>query len=491
MNQDWDDAAERRSKMRPGRRAAAYTPPTQQQSPTIPPVTTRYPNDMGQRTALPQLASAYHPIPNQQQIPSVRMGKPAPEAPQLPARTQLTQNRVAVAKTSSSTQPQTEYTGLRDIHGNPIARRGAVEKTRRTQKQGTTQPTKVNTEPSKVNAMGYEQVAYPVTQPLAPPMYPMDEVIDLSTNDIPQHLRRPKPLQQSERNSNNYPTKVSSTRTELPTKHGQGTPNETHMAQSTAIPMQQYRETQPDAESNNPPADANAGTCPTCFGAGYLRLDVAVGHPSFGKAIPCLCRKLTIEERRRSELWRISSLDAFQDMTFNTFNMHIAGTREGWEAAQNYAADPEGWIVLSGPCGSGKTHLAAAIANAQFQEGTLVLFTVVPELLDHMRATFGPHSNTTYDAFFEKVLDAGMLVLDDLGSENSTPWAQEKLFQIINHRYMYRMPTVITTNLELMNDLDDRVRSRLTDISLVRHVRISGQDYRPRHAPPRQSRQKG
>jgi DNA replication protein DnaC len=231
------------------------------------------------------------------------------------------------------------------------------------------------------------------------------------------------------------------------------------------------------------PLDPSA--CSICHGAGYLRQNVPVGHPLFGRAVPCRCKEEEREQRRREELWRLSSLNAFQEMTFANFNPKVTGTREAWDVARQYAEDPEGWLVLSGTCGSGKTHLAAAIANQQFQQGNLVLFAVVPQLLDHLRAAFAPSSETTYDALFAKVCEAGLLVLDDLGAEHSTPWAQEKLFQIINHRYMFGTPTVITTNLELINDLDDRVRSRLTDISLVRHVRLMATDYRPHHTPPR------
>lgn len=225
--------------------------------------------------------------------------------------------------------------------------------------------------------------------------------------------------------------------------------------------------------------------CPFCHGAGYLRRDVPVGHPLFGKPIPCECKQRQLESKRREDLWRLSQLSAFQDMTFETFNPMVPGSMEAFRAARQYAEDLDGWLVLSGPCGSGKTHLAAAIANQQFQDGTLVLFTVVPHLLDHLRSTFAPQSNATYDELFDKVLNAGLLILDDLGAEYATSWAQEKLFQIINSRYIYQMPTVITTNVDLIQDLDDRIRSRLTDISLVKHVQLRAGDHRPMNPPKR------
>ncbi len=222
--------------------------------------------------------------------------------------------------------------------------------------------------------------------------------------------------------------------------------------------------------------------CPICRGAGYLRRDVPLGDPAFGKAIACVCKEREVESKRRSALWRLSSLDAFQAMTFETFNPRVQGTREAYDVARTYAGDPDGWLILSGACGSGKTHLAAAIANWQFQQGTHVFFVVVPRLLDHLRGAFAPTSDTTYDELFTKVCEAGLLVLDDLGAEHTTPWAQEKLFQLINHRYSYGSPTVITTNLDLMKDMDDRIRSRLSDIALVRHVRIAAADHRPKNA---------
>ena len=117
---------------------------------------------------------------------------------------------------------------------------------------------------------------------------------------------------------------------------------------------------------------------------------------------------------------------------------------------------------MIGGYGCGKTHLAAAIANAVVQRGITPLFVTVPDLLDHLRATYAPYLSGGYSDRFEQVRTTPLLILDDLGTENTTSWALEKLFQLLNYRYLMRLPTVITTNQELEH-LDPRLRSRLAD----------------------------
>jgi DNA replication protein DnaC len=122
--------------------------------------------------------------------------------------------------------------------------------------------------------------------------------------------------------------------------------------------------------------------------------------------------------------------------------------------------------VLVGASGCGKTHVAAAVANACLERGQPALFVVVPDLLDHLRSTFRPDADVAYDQLFEQVRNAPVLILDDLGTQSATPWAEEKLFQIVNHRFNGRLPMVVTTNVPLRK-FDDRLRSRLGDPSLV------------------------
>ena len=101
----------------------------------------------------------------------------------------------------------------------------------------------------------------------------------------------------------------------------------------------------------------------------------------------------------------------------------------------------------------------------------------VPDLLDYLRSAYNPNVIETYDERINQVREASILILDDLGTQNATPWAEEKLYQILNYRYVHKRSTVITTNVEL-DDLDPRLRSRLSDVSLVRRLNIVAPDYR-------------
>jgi len=224
------------------------------------------------------------------------------------------------------------------------------------------------------------------------------------------------------------------------------------------------------AEEPEPPSGS---VCSICKGAGFVYANVPVGHPDFGRAIPCRCTREESSRECLSRLQRYSNLGSLTRFTFDKLRPEgISGDPVGqeqfkhaYEAAKAFAIEPKGWLVLAGSSGSGKTHLAAAIANERISHDYPAFYTTTPDLLYRLRSSFSPDSEMPYDEFFDQVRDAPLLVLDDLGAQASTPWVKEKLDQLLTHRFNSELPTVIVT-ITPFEQLEDRIRTRLTDPDL-------------------------
>lgn len=217
-----------------------------------------------------------------------------------------------------------------------------------------------------------------------------------------------------------------------------------------------------------------------------MRAEASLGDPQFGRIVPCACRLPELQYAELHRLRQLGNLDALADKTFATFlpegvdpnPERRARLRAVYEACQHFAHQDEGrWLVLAGSYGCGKTHLAAAIANARIERGQPALFVNAPDFLDYLRAAFAPEADESYAERFELVRNVPLLVLDDLGAESPTPWANEKLYQLLNHRYNAHLPTVITTNHD-PETFDPRLTSRLADQKLVTTFRITATDMR-------------
>ena len=122
---------------------------------------------------------------------------------------------------------------------------------------------------------------------------------------------------------------------------------------------------------NSQDHDRSDPECSVCGDFGWVRMDVPLGHPSFGRAHPCVCQKRDNDPSRIARLQRYSNLGSLTRLTFE--NTIVYGRSDDpvrqdlfnkcYLEAIAFADDPNGWLVLTGPSGSGKTHLAAAVAN--------------------------------------------------------------------------------------------------------------------------------
>jgi DNA replication protein DnaC len=131
-------------------------------------------------------------------------------------------------------------------------------------------------------------------------------------------------------------------------------------------------------------------------------------------------------------------------------------------------------LLLQGGCGTGKTHLAVAALQEIIQSdkpGTL-LFSNFQDLIQEIQATFDPESPIDKSELLRPLLEADLLVLDELGSQKPSNFVHDILYYIINSRYNGVRTTIFTTNNvdDLGDRIGDRLRSRLYEMASVIHL---------------------
>jgi DNA replication protein DnaC len=154
--------------------------------------------------------------------------------------------------------------------------------------------------------------------------------------------------------------------------------------------------------------------------------------------------------------------------------------------AEAFPAVPKG-LCLIGPPGIGKTHIAVSVLRTVVQtKRARGLFYDVRDLLRVIRSTYNPVVRTAEMDILRPVMDAEILVLDDLGAEKPSEWVEETINLIVNTRYNERRPTIFTTNYEDVPDETDldslrvrvgfRLHSRLHE--MCEFLEYDGGDYR-------------
>ena len=154
--------------------------------------------------------------------------------------------------------------------------------------------------------------------------------------------------------------------------------------------------------------------------------------------------------------------------SFDTFvtgaeNASVVGVCRAF--VESFLAGGRG-LTLSGPAGTGKTHLAVAVTRALIDRAVSAVIVNVPMLLLAFRGTFSSDRPQRFDAMLELLCQCEHLVLDDLGRERPTEWAQETLYLLVNARYQECLATSLTTNLsppELQARLGEPILDRLAE----------------------------
>lgn len=196
----------------------------------------------------------------------------------------------------------------------------------------------------------------------------------------------------------------------------------------------------------------------------------------------CLEKQKKSEDLRKSqqaldEAFVASRLSKrFQNRTFENFKP-TPGTDHAFKIAKDFQYNKRG-LLFFGPCGVGKTHLAASIAHREIGKRT-VLFISCPEFLMDLREAMANANKSKSHQLLNLAKRVELLILDDIGAERASSWVQETFFVLVNYRYEQLLPTILTTNCsltELEGKLTKRITSRLAE--MCRIIKMSGTDWR-------------
>lgn len=204
----------------------------------------------------------------------------------------------------------------------------------------------------------------------------------------------------------------------------------------------------------------------------------------------CKWEKMHRKQVRTERLFRLARIprayakDRWEDYTITKDNERALAAAK-WATTE----DNTDGLFIYGPRGTGKTKLAAIIANEKTHGGQEVLFASVPDLLEDIRQSFRANMSTEV---MKAARETPCLILDDLGAEHITEWVGEQLFSLLNYRYNERLQTIITTNYstdELADRLtvydragraDDTQAQRILSrvYGMCRRVYLGGKDWR-------------
>ncbi len=237
--------------------------------------------------------------------------------------------------------------------------------------------------------------------------------------------------------------------------------------------------------------------CALCGGVGFT----IVVRDQREYAEPCACRRPTAKSPA-AMLAACRVPPRYEHCVLEHFTPGAPSQRLAKERAERYVAgypflgtDEGLGLLLCGGNGVGKTHLAVAILRELVEKkGARGQFWDFHELIREIKNSFDSETKTTELQVLEPVVEADVLVLDDLGAWKMTDWMNDTLFYLLNSRYTARRPTILTTNYQdadvekirsadplvrreyLVERIGQRLRSRLMEMCVV--IPIDGTDWR-------------
>lgn len=225
--------------------------------------------------------------------------------------------------------------------------------------------------------------------------------------------------------------------------------------------------------------DDEPEVCPKCYGAG---LEIVPGKG----ARPCDCRR---QKSQSNKLDKTRIPKRYENCHFHSYRILNPTQDRAFKFASKLAMDYpaiERGLLFMGTVGVGKTHLAVSILKSLTERGFSCIFYEFGALLKEIQDSYNSSTQTSELKVLAPILDAEVLVLDEIGASKPTEWVRDTMAHIINQRYNDRKLTIFTTNYldERRNDreetLEDRIGVRLRSrlFEMCRTVSMNGDDFR-------------
>ncbi len=229
-------------------------------------------------------------------------------------------------------------------------------------------------------------------------------------------------------------------------------------------------------------ASEKHAVCDLCAGSGWVT-------PDGTTAVACRCQKETKRQQRI-----VSGRIPRRYLHCTLANFHDRGNISLSRARKRATEFADCWptadrgLLMMGGCGVGKTHLAVAILQEIIQSGKpgKLIFNNFQDLIQEVQASFGSDDVPSKSELLKPLLDADLLVLDELGSQKPTTFVQDVLYYIVNTRYNDEKPTLFTSNYfddvrreadeRLEDRIGERLRSRLYE--MTERITFDSDDYR-------------
>ena len=240
--------------------------------------------------------------------------------------------------------------------------------------------------------------------------------------------------------------------------------------------------------------------CAICDGVGLVRV---VNEQGRWVSRACECQEMQREERRLAaacvpEEYRQCTLDGYET-AFKGADLSLGrALMTARKFADAYPVDTGGkGLLFVGSIGVGKTHLAVGVLRRLVQErGAKGLFYDFRQLIWRIQNSYNPQVSTTVEELLKPVFAAEVLVLDDMGAQKPSDWAEDIFALILNNRYNEKQTTIITTNYPdqppgagaqteaeraareqtLGDRIGERMRSRLAEMCVC--IDMTGKDFR-------------